>query len=95
MTAAVEKAFGDSHEKIEHQRLQMESSLNSATSVDLKPRIHLHFGSAGIEVTVRFPVELDSASEIDERIMRELLSAVEKEPKLKLVGSEMPTVKAG
>jgi len=49
--------------------------------------------ASGIEVTVRFPVELQNAVDIDDRVMRELHSAIEQEPKLKLVGSGMPTLR--
>jgi hypothetical protein len=90
---AVEAAFSDYHEKMELQRRQMEMTLDSVATVELKPKIHLHFSSSGIEVNVRFPVEMGGVSEIDERIMRELLTAIEQEPHLKLVGSQMPTVK--
>jgi hypothetical protein len=95
VTAAVDTAFGEYHEKMEGQRRQMEMTLSSISATELKPKIRLHFTAAGIEVNVRFPVELDTASEIDDRIMKELLTAIEKEPQLKLVGSQMPTVKAG
>jgi len=93
VTAAVEAAFAEYHEKMELQRRQMEMILNSVSSVELKPKIHVHFSSQGIEVNIRFPVEMGGASEIDERIMRELLTAIEREPRLKLVGSQMPTVR--
>lgn len=93
VTAAVEAAFAEYHEKMELQRRQMEMMLSSVSSLELKPKIHLHFSSVGIEVNIRFPVEMGGASEIDERIMRELLAAIEREPRLKLVGSEMPTVR--
>ena len=93
VTKAVEAAFADYHEKMDLQRRQMEMMLNSVSSVELKPKIHLHFSSVGIEVNIRFPVEMGGASEIDERIMRELLTAIEREPRLKLVGSQMPTVR--
>lgn len=94
VTTAVDAAFAEYHEKMENQRHQMEMTLSSISATELKPKIRLHFTAAGIEVNIRFPVELGSASEIDDRIMRELLTAVEKEPRLKMVGSEMPTVKA-
>jgi small-conductance mechanosensitive channel len=93
VSAAVEAAFAEYHEKMELQRRQMEIMLNSVSSVELKPKIHVHFSSQGIEVNIRFPVEMGGASEIDERIMRELLTAIEREPRLKLVGSQMPTVR--
>ncbi len=94
VTAAVDAAFGEYHQKMEDQRHQMEMTLSSISATELKPKIHLHFTAAGIEVNIRFPVEMGTASEIDDKIMKELLTAVEKEPRLKLVGSQMPTVKA-
>ncbi len=94
VTAAVDTAFAESHEKMEGQRHQMEMTLSSISAAELKPKTRLHFSSAGIEVNVRFPVELDTAAEIDEQIMKELLTAIEKDPRLKLAGSGMPTVKA-
>jgi hypothetical protein len=93
VTKAVETAFADYHEKMDVQRRQMEVMLNFVSSLELKPKIHLHFSSVGIEVNIRFPVEMGGASELDERIMRELLTAIEREPRLKLVGSQMPTVR--
>ena len=94
VTAAVDATFGEYHEKMEDQRHQMEMTLSSISATELKPKIHLHFTAAGIEVNIRFPVEMGTASEIDDKIMKELLTAIEKEPRLKLVGSQMPTVKA-
>jgi hypothetical protein len=32
---------------------------------------------------------------MDDHVMKEILAAMDREPKLKLVGAEMPTVKAG
>jgi hypothetical protein len=94
MNQAVDAAFAEFHEKMERQRVQMEMTLSSISASELKPKTRLHFTPAGIEVNIRFPVELGTASEIDDRIMKELLNSIEKEPRLKLVGSEMPTVKA-
>ncbi len=94
VTAAVDAAFGEYHEKMEKQSRQMEMTLNSISATELKPKIHLHFTAGGIEVSIRFPVEMGTASEIDDKIMKELLTAIEKEPRLKLVGSQMPTMKA-
>jgi hypothetical protein len=45
-------------------------------------------------VVIRYPVELDSAASIDDRITRELLAALAKEPRLKLVGSGTPNIQA-
>jgi hypothetical protein len=40
-------------------------------------------------------VEIEKASEMDDLLMHELLAALGREPKLKLVSAEMPTAKAG
>jgi small-conductance mechanosensitive channel len=94
VTAAAEAAFKDYSDNMEHQRKQMEYSLSSISAAKLKPQVRLHFTSSGVEVTVRFPVEVHSAGEIDERVMRELLEALDREPRLRLIGSAMPTLGA-
>ncbi len=71
----------------------MERTLNSISAIELRPKIHLRSTASGIEVAVRFPVELQNAVEIDDCVMREIYAVVEQEPKLKLVGSGMPTLR--
>jgi small-conductance mechanosensitive channel len=92
ITAAADAAFKDYSENMERQRRQMEYSLTSISASALKPQVRLHFTASGIEVTVRFPVELHKAGEIDDRVMRELLDAVDHEPRLRLIGTATPTV---
>jgi small-conductance mechanosensitive channel len=94
VTAAADAAFKDYSENMERQRRQMEYSLSSISAAALKPQVRLHFTASGIEVTVRFPVELHKATEIDDRVMRELLDTVDREPRLRLIGTATPTVSA-
>lgn len=91
---AVDKALEGYRENVDLQRRLMERSLASISVADLAPKIRLHYTASGIEATVRFPVDLAKASEIDDHVMRELLSATEREPKLKLLRAEMPGVKS-
>jgi small-conductance mechanosensitive channel len=93
VTEAVETVLRDRKDSLERQRLQMERSLSAVTAANLTPKVRLHFTAAGIEVIVRYPVVFQEAAETDERLMRELYSAADREPKLKLIGSEVPTVK--
>ena len=93
ITKAVDIALKDHREEMERQMRHMERTLNSISSIELSPKMYLHSTASGIEVTVRFPVELQKAVEIDDRVMREIYSAIEQEPKLKLVGSGMPTLR--
>jgi small-conductance mechanosensitive channel len=93
ITTAVDTALKDHREEMEMQMRHMEQTLNSISAIELRPRTHLHITASGIEVTVRYPVGLQNAADIDDRVMREIYAAIEREPKLKLVGSGMPTLR--
>jgi small-conductance mechanosensitive channel len=93
VASAVDAAFHDYRGDLEYQRTQIERSLTSVSVHDLKPRIRFRLTQSGLDVAVRFPVELGKGVEIDERVTRELLNAIEQEPRLKLVGSDIPTVR--
>ncbi|HEY6249115.1 MAG TPA: mechanosensitive ion channel domain-containing protein, partial [Candidatus Angelobacter sp.] len=88
---AVEKVFADYRERIEQQYREMERTLNIAAAVP-KPRSRLRLTQTGLEVVIRYPVELDNATEIDDRITRELLHSLEQSPRLRLVGSGTPNI---
>jgi small-conductance mechanosensitive channel len=91
ITSAVDNVLKDHHEEMDRQMRHMEQTLNSISAIELRPKTHLHFTASGIEVTVRFPVELKNAVDIDDRMMRELYAAIDQEPKLKLAG--IPTLR--
>jgi len=91
--AAVDRAFKDYRQAFELLRHRMETSLRSVTIGSLEPKVRLRLSPAGLEVQVRFPVELQKTNEIDDRMTRELLHAIEQEPKLKVVGAEVPTIR--
>ncbi len=93
VSAAVDNAFRDYRSDFERQRMQIENNLASVSVGGLKPRTRFRLTPSGLDVNVRFPVELGKGLEIDERITRELLSAIEQEPHLKVVGSDIPTVR--
>jgi small-conductance mechanosensitive channel len=90
---AVETAFRDYRDALEQQRQQLERNLSAISSVQLRPTVRLNFTAAGTEVVIDYPVVLRLAVEIDEKLMREVLAAVDHEPRLKLIGSEVATVK--
>ena len=91
MVGAVEKVYGDYRERIAEQHREMERTLSIAVALP-KPHSRLRLTQTGLEVVIRYPVELASAAEIDDRITRELLHALEQSPKLKLVGSGVPNI---
>ena len=93
VSAAVDNAFRDYRSDCERQRMQIENNLASVSVGGLKPRTRFRLTPSGLDVNVRFPVELGKGLEIDERVTRELLSTIEQEPRLKVVGSDIPTVR--
>lgn len=92
MLDTINKAFAEYQDRIEAQRLNVERSLNS-TLRSFKPESRLHLTQTTLEVVVRYPVELGNAAEIDDRITRELVDAIEHDPKLRLQISAGPSIK--
>ena len=92
---AVDSALGDYRENIDSQRRTVERNLSTVSAGELQPKVRLHYTASGIEATVRYPVEIEKATDIDDHLMRDLIAAVEQEPRLKLISAEMPTAKVG
>ncbi len=59
-----------------------------------EPHGQLQYGDSGLEYVVRYPVGLDQASEIDEKITRKLVEMLEKEPELHAVVAGNPKIRA-
>ncbi|HLJ88254.1 MAG TPA: mechanosensitive ion channel domain-containing protein [Candidatus Angelobacter sp.] len=78
---AVTKVYMEYQSKMEAQYRNMEQTLSGSTR-SLRPESRLKLTPAGLEISVRYPVELDSSVEIDDRVTREVLAATEQEPKL-------------
>lgn len=91
MLRAVETVYAGYRERIEQQHRQMERSLSLPVDVP-RPQSLLRLTQAGLEVVIRYPVELENAGEIDDRITRELLDALGQTPRLRLVGSGIPNI---
>lgn len=94
ITKAVDAALANYRENIDMQRQMVERNLTTVSAAGLQPKVRLHYTASGIEVIVRYPVELEKAAEVDDHLMRELITDFAQEPKLKLISAEIPTVKA-
>lgn len=91
MLGAVENVYAGYRHKIEEQHRQVEK--NFALPLEMpQPKSRLRLTQTGLEVIIRYPLELDRSSEVDDQVIRELLAALEKPPKLKLVGSGTPNI---
>jgi len=94
ITQAVDEALAEYRDSMDAQRRSMEMNLSMVAPGEFRPRVRLHYTASGVEANVRFPVALDKAAEMDDHLMRGVMAALEREPRLKLVGVEMPTAKA-
>ena len=91
--AAVQSAFCAYEQQFERLRARMESSLSSVSIAALEPKVRLRLTPAGLEGLIQFPVDAKNPSEIDNRIIQEVVRAIEVEPRLKVVGAEAPAVR--
>lgn len=92
LIGAVDAVFGEYRERMENQRHEIEKTLGPVSGASLHPQSRLRLTQTGLEVIIRYPVDLHHAVKTDDRIARELLDAIEREPKLKLVGSGTPNI---
>jgi small-conductance mechanosensitive channel len=91
MLNAVQSVYAKYRSKIEEQYRHMEQTL--ALGVDVpEPKSRLRLTQTGLEVVIQYPLDLERSAEIDDQMIRELLTALEKPPKLKLVGSGTPNI---
>lgn len=82
LLGAVENVLHDYHDQIESVYHQMEKTGIMMSDRGLRPKLELHLTPGGIDATIRYPVDLQHASDIDARVSRELLNALERDAKL-------------
>jgi len=76
LLAAATDALKDFHEEIERQTKEIQRTTSSRASADSQPKVQLNFSATGVQAIVRYPVHLQHAAEIDERMSRELSNAI-------------------
>ncbi len=90
---AVQGVYQEYQATIEEQHTRVSNALHFQIPVP-HPEGRLQFVEGGLEFVVRYPVELRRSAEIDDKVTRALLHAIEVEPNLKLVASGTPTIQA-
>jgi small-conductance mechanosensitive channel len=88
---AVEQVYAEYRGSIAQQHQQISQTLSIPVQ-ELRPSSQLHLTDSGLEMTIRFPVPLEHASTIDDRMTRALLEALDREPRLKLAGGGSPLI---
>jgi small-conductance mechanosensitive channel len=92
LQAAVEEVLAEYRDELEKQRRYMERTLSTSSVTELRPRHRLRVAANTVEVVIRYPVEFQHANEIDDRVTRELLRVVGKEPGLKATAKGAPSL---
>ena len=90
LRGVVAAVFSEYRDEMEKQYRHMEKTLTTAPAGALQPTSRLRLAASGLEVAIRYPVDFMRASEIDDRVTRKLLSAIDREPKLKLADPGKP-----
>jgi small-conductance mechanosensitive channel len=68
LTAAVTDALKDDRDEILRQTQEIERATAANFGGDAQPRVQLSFSSTGADAHLRYPVHLQNAAEIDERV---------------------------
>jgi small-conductance mechanosensitive channel len=76
---AADSVLQDYRDDIARQYRLMEKTGMLMSEKGLPPRVELRLSSSGVEVTIRYPVDLQHGSEIDARMSRELMTTLEEE----------------
>jgi small-conductance mechanosensitive channel len=93
LLGAVEGVFAEYRDVVERQYARVSRS-SPLTLEPPKTEGRLRFVDAGLEFVVRYPVEIRRAAEVDDRVTRRLLEAIEEEPRLRLVAAGTPRIQA-
>ncbi|HLW55260.1 MAG TPA: mechanosensitive ion channel domain-containing protein [Candidatus Angelobacter sp.] len=89
MLEAVNKVCAKYCEPLDRQRRNLERSMHTVSIGSLVPESRLRLTATGIDVVIRYPVDLTHAAEIDDEVTREVLDAINREPKLRLIGAQV------
>ncbi len=88
---AVEAVYKTYQNTIEQQHEAFERAANIQLA-DPVPVSRARLTDAGVEIAVRFPVEIQRMSEVDEKVIDSVLRNIESEPQLKLAAGGFPKV---
>jgi small-conductance mechanosensitive channel len=93
LLAAVNSVYAKYKGEIERQHDNIERRIEIDLQVPV-PVAQLQFTEAGLELVVRYPVEIRRSSDIDDELTLALLEIIENEPDLKATVSGLPKIRA-
>jgi len=88
MLETVSRIFAEYRQRIDSQRRSMERVLPSVEIESFDPESRLNLTAEGLQIIVRYAVDLVNAAEIDDRMIREVLTATGSEPEVRRSSEE-------
>ena len=93
LLATIESIYAEYREIVERQHSTVQLSLNMRTAPP-RPESRLRLVDSGMEITIRYPVEIRRAAEIDDCITRKVIQQIEEDPKLMLTNGATVKIEA-
>jgi hypothetical protein len=93
LVAAVNAVYSKYQHEIERQHATIERRIDIQVRAP-KPEARLQFANEGLELLVRYPVEIRKAPDIDEQMTRAVLDLVQKDASLKAAVSGTPKIRS-
>jgi small-conductance mechanosensitive channel len=75
---ALTAIVGEHRDEVARQTQTLKDATSSHAADELAPQVQLKFSSTGVQAEVRYPVPLERAGEVDERVSEELLKVVDR-----------------
>jgi small-conductance mechanosensitive channel len=93
LVAAVDAVYSQYRQEIEQQHATIERRVDIQIETP-RPEARLQFADAGLELLVRYPVEIRRAPDIDEEMTRRVLQLIETDESLKMAVSGSPKIRS-
>ncbi|MGA7219449.1 MAG: mechanosensitive ion channel family protein, partial [Candidatus Sulfotelmatobacter sp.] len=93
LVAAVNAVYSQYREEIERQHREIERRVDIQVEAP-RPEARLQFVDAGLELLVRYPVELRKAPDVDEEMTRKVLGLIETDSALKAAVAGTPKIRS-
>ena len=93
LLAAVNAVYSRYRQSIERQHANIERHVDIQVEMP-RPEARLQFADGGLELIVRYPVEIRNAPDIDEEMTRKVLELIETHRGLKAVVSGLPKIRS-
>lgn len=92
LVAAVNSVYSKYRQQIEWQHATIERRVDIQIEAP-RPAARLQFGDTGLELLVRYPVEIRKAPDIDEQMTKKVLDLVENDPAVKAACMGTPKIR--